>query len=782
MTTWIDPQPVEVPESIRQLVSASGELDALVAELLVRRGITDPDVARGFLDPAAYTPASPDALPDLALAVERLVRAIQRGERIAIWGDFDVDGQTATALYLEALRDLGTNVTFRIPTRRQSHGVHPVGVQRLIDRGVQLLLTADTGIAAREAIALAVSRGVDVLVTDHHDLPSALPNALAMVNPKRLPAEHPLYELPGVGVAYQVVHALYERLGRSVADHTLDLVALGIVADVATLRADVRYLLQRGLHVLRDTGRLGLQAMMSLAGLVPSRLTEEDIGFTLAPRLNALSRVGEELGTEAGVELLTTADLVRARTIATALEALNARRRWLTRQTFDAALEQLDRDRTLLDGPAVVVAGANWDPGIVGIVAGRLTERFNKPAIVLSAPPGEMARGSARSVEGVDIHAAIAAQQQMLYRCGGHPMAAGLSLEGERIPEFRRALWRTLARTAPPAREKEIQIDAYLTMDQLSLDLVRAVGHLAPFGPGNERPVFATVGLGLASSAIIGRTREHRRAVVRNAQGREQTVMWWRSADQPPPEGTFDLAYTIGINAFRGEESVQLTWVDARLFASVAVEVVSKSAIVVQDYRGLMEAAPVLRSLLLSEGGDRTAQPLVWGEGVLPRDVPMSDRNALHETETLIVWTVPPGPAEFSAALETTLPRRVVLFGVDPDLDTPRNFLRRLAGLVKYALRERDGRLSLSQLAAAIAHSRSTVRLGLEWMALKGQVEVTWHKGDQVELRLGQADLSCEQDDDRLPLLQARLLARLEETAAYRAYFGHANAERLINV
>jgi single-stranded-DNA-specific exonuclease len=424
-----------------------------------------------------------------------------------------------------------------------------------------------------------------------------------------------------------------------------------------------------------------------------------------------------------------------------------------------------------------------------------------------------MARGSARSVEGVDIHAAIAAHKRMLYRCGGHPMAAGLSLEGTRIDEFRRALWRTLERTARPPAEPEIQLDALLRLDQISPALVRAVDTLSPYGLGNEPPVFAVRDLTLASSAIIGRTREHRRLVVRtrdvdarDAEAREQTVLWWRSADQSPPEGPFDLAFTVGINRFRGEESVQLTWVDARAIAPPIVEVVAKPAIAVLDHRQLADRSLVysqaaLRALVAPASvadtgvGGRT---LVWGEGVLvgdaqacaaPAGIALVDRNALHEAERLVIWTSPPGPDELYGALDTVSPREVALFCLDPGLDAPRAFLQRLAGMVKYALREYEGRVSLAELAAALAHHRWTARLGLEWMALKGQVDLTW-EGNDVVLRVRDKTSSpstkrldmglAEALRERTHVVEGQLRAQLEETAAYRAYARQASAERLV--
>jgi single-stranded-DNA-specific exonuclease len=775
MVRWLEPQPVDVPAVLCSVVAEVARLSvggSLVTELLLRRGIEDPAQARGFLDPGAYTPAPPQELPDLSIAIERLARALARGERVAVWGDFDVDGQTATALYVQALRDLGANVSFHIPSRRESHGLHPAGVQRLIDAGARLVLTADTGIDGHRAVELAHNQGVDVLITDHHDLPKALPPALAAVNVKRLPPAHPLHELPGVGVAYQVVRALYEQMGRD-ARHLLDLVALGIVADVATVRDDVRYWLQRGLEVLRRTPRVGLQAMIELAQIDPTALREDDIGFRLAPRLNALSRMGDDVDAGDGVELLLTDDVVRARTIAQRLEMLNVQRRLTTRNTTEAALRKLERERELLAGPAIVVAGA-WEPGIVGIVAGRLADRYGKPAVVISAPEGEMARGSARSVEGIDIHAAIAAQRHLLHRCGGHPMAAGLSLAPERIPEFRRALWRTLSATAP-AVEPSLAIDAIVPLGQLSLDLVAAIEVLAPFGPGNERPLFASQDLELVSSAEVGRTREHRRVMIRDQAEREQEVMWWHSGDQPLPEGRLDLAYTLGSSTFRGEQRLQLTWVAVRERAAPPVEIVTRPQITAHDYRGLAAPAVALRALWHEP--NLAGQILVWAEAVPPvTGVRTCDRSQLTLAVHLVVWTVPPGTLVLREALSRVSPAQVALFDIDPGLDELGPYLQRLAGLAKHVLGARGGEVSLAVLAGQMAHTVSTVRLGLQWLACRGQIEVAWQDKGRVRLYPGTGEASGDME-----AVQAGLQAALDEAAAYRAYYRSADPRHLVD-
>ena len=359
-------------------------------------------------------------------------------------------------------------------------------------------------------------------------------------------------------------------------------------------------------------------------------------------------------------------------------------------------------------------------------------------------------------------------------------MAAGLSLEGERIDEFRRALWRTLERSALPLPGHRIEIDAYLSLDQLSLALVKAMHQLAPFGSGNEQPALATRQLGLVSSAIIGRTREHRRLVVRDAQQREQTVLWWRSADQVVPEGPFDLAYTVGVNTFRGQENVQLTWVAARSLAPPPVEVISKPAIRLQDYRGTIDPEPALRAVTLPADPEHAPRAIVWaeqkGDGS-PSLKETNDRTTLQKAGTLIIWTTPPGPVELDNALEIVSPSQVILFGVDPGLDTPRTFLRHLAGLVKHILRKRGGHASLTELAAAMAHREPAIHLGLTWLAQKGQIEFTLGRRNQLSLSQGSGQIG-----ERLHIIQGQLQAQLAETAAYRAYFQQADAKRLIGM
>jgi single-stranded-DNA-specific exonuclease len=755
---------------------------------LIRRGITTAAAARAFLSPDHYHPSPAAELPGLSAAAARLRDAIRARQPVCVWGDFDVDGQTAAAILVSTLQSLGADVTYHIPVRaRESHGVNIPVLGEIIARGAKLILTCDTGVAAHEAVEYARARGVDVIVTDHHDLPDTLPRAAAVVNPKLLSANHPLATLSGAGVAYELSEELLEsRESRVVSSESrvvssesrvvssepkmgdahslLDLVALGLVADLALLTGDCRYLLQKGLRALRRTPRLGLQVMMELASLQAANLTEEHIGFALAPRLNALGRLGDA---NPAVELLTTRDPVRARLLATQLEGLNAQRQLLTRQVTLAAEAQLRADPALLEQPVIILAHPNWPGGVIGLAASHLAGRYHRPVILFSSPADEPARGSARSVEGVNITQAIAAQRELLLGFGGHPMAAGLSLEAAKLPAFRKAIGRTVAgMSGAPQAEPPLEIDGWFELSELDLGLCEAIEPLAPFGPGNERLVLATRNLTLRNVAEIGRNREHRKIVVEDEQGVTQSVLWWNAAEAELPAALaetgnrFDLAYTLRASDFRGVRDVTLEFVDLRWVEEKPIKV-EKPRLEIVDHRRAEN--PLENLATLKHANLQTA---IWAEGEQKKAVGGMDRNGLTRAKALIVWTTPPGGAELRRAIETVKPETIYLFAVHPGGDEPKAFLERLSGLVKFAINQRGGKVTLAELAASTAQREATVRLGLEWLAAGG------HFGLSIEDR--QIQLASQKGQPN-PYVQQELFIALkgllEETAAYRAFF-----------
>lgn len=749
--TWNFPADTPAPPELVELVGGS----QLAARLLVRRGLSDPRAARAFLNPEEYPFASPYDLPDLPAAVERIRRALDLGERIWVWGDFDVDGQTSTALLVEALRELGADPRWHIPVRAvESHGVNRAWLERILAEGADLLITCDTGVTAHDALAYAQENGLDVIVTDHHALAADLPPALAVITPRRLPPAHPMGGLPGVGTAFKLVEALFAAAGRAGEEiGLLDLVALGIVADVALQTGDTRALLQRGLAVLRRAGRTGLCVLMENAGVSPRFVTEEHIGFALAPRLNALGRLDDA---NSSVELFTTRDEDRARLLAAGLETLNARRQLLTSQVLDSALKRLEREPALLNAPVLVLEHPEWPAGVIGIVASQLVERFGRPVILLASPPGQSARGSARSVAGLDITAAIAAQADLLLGFGGHPMAAGLSLPAENLPEFRRRLAQSVAQAGLPERPP-VEVDAVLNLADVNLDLADAFERLAPFGPGNPAPLLAVRGLALESVAQIGRGGEHLALTLTDRSGEQRRAVWWDGAGWPRPEGAFDLLARLRASNVRGQREAQLEWVDFRPLEEGATAALPFE---VEDLRGRPHP------LALLEARRAAADARVWAEGDAVERVQGSGRAALAPCRTLLIWTTPPGAGVLRAALERTRPERVVLLGIDPP-PGEEDWLRRLAGLARYLLQSGD-RVPLEKLAAALAEREETVRAGLEWMAARGKFSLEdSREGIRLAAPLGENPARAES-------AFAALRAARAESAAYRSFFQSA--------
>lgn len=779
---WREPEPINVPEALRAAVGGH----PLVAEMLARRGITEPTAAVAFLDPVRYIPAAPTALPGMNRALTRLTRAIRAGEPICVWGDFDVDGQTATALLVATLRDLNARVTYHVPLREtEGHGVGLAALREVIAAGARLILTCDTGITAHAAVAYARSQRVDMIITDHHDLPETLPEAAAIVNPKLLNEIgrdksglsekpglsqcHPLLDLPGVGVAYKLAEALYDWAQRPAeVEKHLDLVALGVVADLAVQRGDTRYLLQRGLASLRRVERVGVQALLEAADLASVHLTEEHIAFILGPRLNAAGRLADA---NPCVELLTTGDRARARIIAADLEMLNSRRKSLCDQVEQGAEAQIAKDRALLDDPVLVLANPHWPAGVIGIVASRLVEKYGRPVVLISAPAGGVGRASARSVEGVNITAAIAAHADLLLGFGGHPMAAGFSIEPDRIPEFRRALARTVTRLIGSREPGALTIHARLPLGELSLELVDDLGRLAPFGPGNPPPVLMAERLQLLEGRTVGRDEAHRLLLVTDGSGTTQRVIWWDGGSEEPPTGVFDLAYVARASSFRGMRELEVALVAWRPSPGVEVGVGVRPAVEVLDYRQVGEPRKLLAALTAE------SDVVVWREGAIAAEIEGYDRRHLPRGSTLVIWTIPPGLSELRGALARVQPTRVYLFADDPGTDRPEAFLHRLAGVVKHVLRNRGGHALLDELAAATAQRRVAVEAGLAWLAGRGHIVIEAQTDEEVKLT---PETGAERASVEQRALTVRLEAALAETAAYRAYYRAADPAVLL--
>ena len=549
-------------DAIRRLAEALHVPDTL-ARLLVQRGHGAVDEARSFLRPTLDALSDPFELPDMAPAVATVTQAVRAGSPILVHGDYDVDGQCGTALLTRVLREAGATVVPFLPNRmRDGYDLGPAGLAAARTAGAGLIITCDCGTTALETVAEARAAGLRVVITDHH-LPGELPAADAIVNPRRGRPDAPWADLCGAGVAFKLAQALVSALGlpAHLPLHLLDLVAVATVADVVPLTGENRVLARFGLRKLQETRWTGLRALIEVAGLQGKPIRAGHVAFALGPRLNAAGRIGEAMD---GLALLLADDPADALERARRLETQNVQRQELDQRILQEAVDAVERDARLDEEFGLVLASETWHPGVIGIVASRVVERYARPAILI-AFEGDTGKGSGRSIPGFDLHAAIAECSQHLVRFGGHPMAAGVTVARDALEGFRAAFNAVArARLAPEDLVPRRRIDAVVRLDELNLDLERLLRHLEPCGAGNPTPVFGVTGVAVREARPVG--ANHLRLVLQDDAGRIPAIgfdwadrvdpAWWRAP--------VDVAFQLQQNEWRGDVSLQARIVEVR--------------------------------------------------------------------------------------------------------------------------------------------------------------------------------------------------------------------------
>jgi single-stranded-DNA-specific exonuclease len=558
---WVIRPPPEA-DRVRGLSSALN-LPPLLASLLLQRGFATADAAATFLRPSLDRLADPHALPDMGRAVELIADAVRAGQGILVHGDYDVDGQCATALLTRTLRAGGARVVPFVPHRvRDGYDFGPAGLAAAAAERASLIITCDCGTTAHETVAAARERGLTVIVTDHHVV-GTLPPAHAVINPQRPDCDVPYREYCGTGVAFKLAQALVEALDApaKLPYHMLDLVALATVADIVPLTGENRVLVRAGLKVLADSAWPGVRALLDVVGLAGKTLRAGHVGFILAPRLNAAGRIGDAMD---GLKLLLSDDDEEARTLARALETINARRQAMDQEILEQAVEAVEDGVDLAEAYGLVLAQEGWHPGVIGIVASRLVERFGRPTILV-ALDGEEGRGSGRSIPGFDLHAALVRCSPHLARFGGHTMAAGLTVRRDRLEAFRNA-FNAHARGSLAADDlvPTRRIDLLVQLDELDLRLERLLQALEPCGPGNPAPVFGARGAAARNARVVG--ANHLRFVLDDGSARMSAIGFdW--ADRLPGDwaaGPVDVAFRLERDEFRGDTTLQARVVDIR--------------------------------------------------------------------------------------------------------------------------------------------------------------------------------------------------------------------------
>jgi single-stranded-DNA-specific exonuclease len=554
--------------SAAALVAALG-IAPIVARLLCQRGLGDPELAERFLNPSLEHLHDPMRLADMGVAVERILAAIERRERIAIHGDYDVDGVTSTVILRRALELLGADVTHFIPERlKDGYGLQPAAIDRLHADGVKLIISVDCGIRGADAALRATELGVDLIITDHHEPDTALPAALAVINPKRHDCAYPDKYLAGVGVAFKLVQALCRRTGHDAwLPGFIKIAAIGTLADVVPLVGENRVIAKHGLELLtKGPHKVGLRALLDISGLAGKTIDSYHISFMLAPRVNAAGRMSTP---DIATRLLLASDETMAeevRKLAVQLDGENVRRQEEEAEIVAAARKIATTDPDIGARTVLVVAGEGWHRGVIGIVASKLVDAFHRPAIVLSIEDG-IAHGSCRSIARFNMLAALERCADLFIRFGGHKQAAGLALDASRIRELRLRINAVADETlGPEDLMPRLRIDGDLTFRAITGSVAAGVASLAPFGAGNPRPIFAARGVEIIDGPR--KLKERHLKMSLKQEGRIFRAVAWRAAERheflTEHKAAIDVAFSLEQNQYNGETFTELTLADLK--------------------------------------------------------------------------------------------------------------------------------------------------------------------------------------------------------------------------
>ncbi len=543
------------------------KIPRVIADILINRGITTSEEANQFLYPDISKLCDPYLFEDMDRGVERVIEALRNRENIMIYGDYDVDGVTSTSLMFLILNKLGAEVSYYLPNRlSEGYGISEDGLIVAKERGVSLLISVDCGITAVEEVRMAKEMGIDCIITDHHEPGSEIPEAVAVINPKRGGAEVTGVELAGVGVAYKFAHAIYQRLNQDVEDvkEHLDLVALGTAADIVPLVNENRILTKYGIKQVSRTSKPGLKALIFVSGLLGKEIGTGQVVFILAPRINAVGRLGDA---EMAIKLLSTKDENQANQIARQLNEENKRRKDIDEKTLQEALEQIREKVDFKKDKAIVLAGKDWHQGVIGIVASRLVEKYHRPTIMISID-GDQGKGSARSIPHFHLYDALRECEKQLLRFGGHKYAAGLSISVDKIEEFRKQFNDVAARMlSDEDMAARISVDAEIEFEDINERLLEIINMFAPFGPQNMKPVFITRNVELYGNPfIVGnnhlKLKVQKNNIVLDCIGFGLGGYLNQILRRPL---RMDIAYVIEMNVWNGVEHIQLRIKDLRV-------------------------------------------------------------------------------------------------------------------------------------------------------------------------------------------------------------------------
>lgn len=543
---------------LKEKLSRSLGISPISAQILLSRGIKDEAEAESFLKSGLFDLPSPYLLKGIDRAIERIKRAIERGEKIAIYGDYDVDGVAATALFYNFLKNLGATITYYNPDRlKEGYGVNLDAIRKLKSQGASLIISGDCGITAYKEVEEAKKLGIDFIVTDHHKPPETLPEAVAILNPHQTGCLYPGKEIAGVGVIFNLAVALRRALRDSgffkkeepnLGDY-LDLVALGTIADCASLTNVNRIFAKEGMKRMSNPRRPGIAALKEVSS-VSGKINAYDVGFKLGPRINAGGRL-QSAGV--AVELLISDDLERARELAKTLNNENSKRQRIEEEIFSDAVSQIEGNPRFLESNSLVLSSHNWHPGVIGVVASRIVERYRRPAVLIAIGKGGIGKGSGRSVEGINLYESLSECRESFEQFGGHELAAGISIREERIDEFRDRFERAVSER--DGDFIKLKIDCALDLADITDSIVSELDLIAPFGIGNPEPLFLSKSVEVISQRLF---KDRHLSLKLRQKGAVFDAIWFNLRESITLPDRIDIVFIPEINIWNGKREIRL--------------------------------------------------------------------------------------------------------------------------------------------------------------------------------------------------------------------------------
>ncbi len=735
---WIYSEVKQVPQDLLEIAGSE-----IIAELLLNRGIDTLQKAKSFLN-AESLPLTPNnIINDMEKAVERINAAIETQEHIVIYGDFDADGVTSTSLLYKCLRHIGANASFYIPDRAdEGHGLNSASVCKLISsKQARLIITVDCGISNVAEVKLAKGFGTDVIITDHHEPHDIVPDAYAIVNPKVAEEENEVKYLAGVGVAYKLACCLLDHHNKTEYSNELShLVTIGTIADLVPLIDENRILVAKGLKLIQEKKPPAIAKLFELAGYKDDKIVSgEMIAFGIAPRINAIGRLESA---ELAVSLLVSEDKEEIDNISKTLNHNNRLRQQMCHDTFLEADQKLLSENLLEKDKAIILSDSSWHPGIIGIVASKLVEKYYRPTFLICIDNDtKEGRCSARSIEGLNLHDTLTIHSDYFTRFGGHALAAGFSFDLNKVSfkKLKENLNNTINQNLKPeSLKRTIKIEKNIELSDLTVEFIESLRRLAPFGEGNPQPIFSITGLILKQYKTIGAANNHLRIFLESDNNIIEAVWWQRGAIDIKPSEKVDVAFIPELNTFGGKIRVQLVIKDIKKSdnqSDSGVDTTSKIQWIdyrngITDKQKLVDCIKSNNDVAMYVEDSNSIKELKTKDYLKQR---LISRTTCKKINQLVIYDLPPDKAVFDNILAAVEPKVIHFVGKKSQEQEPSLIIKLLSGMLKYAYTHKAGEVGLNILAEKLFISEKSVLIAIKLLEKAGIVNLIENKSAKIK-------------------------------------------------